>query len=59
MASLRRALRIAEATAPCLTGDTRVTLADGSERTLESLYEQAPEGLWVPDQGVPSYRGRG
>jgi 7-cyano-7-deazaguanine reductase len=19
----------------------------------------APEGLWVPDQGVPSYRGRG
>jgi len=22
-------------------------------------YGKAPEGLWIPDQGVPPYRGRG
>jgi ATP-dependent 26S proteasome regulatory subunit len=43
----RRALRLAETVAPCVAGNTRVTLADGSEQTIESLYQQSPENLSV------------
>lgn len=46
--NMRHALRLAESVAPCVTGDTRVTLADGSEQTIESLYHHGPaEELYV------------
>lgn len=37
--NMRKAIRVAESVAPCVAGDSRVLLADGSERTIESLYE--------------------
>ncbi len=37
--NIRSALRLAESVAPCLSGDTLIMLADGSERTLKDLYE--------------------
>lgn len=37
--NIRSALQLAESVAPCLSGDTRIMLADGSERTLKNLYE--------------------
>lgn len=36
--NMRKAIATAESVAPCVAGDTRITLADGSERTIESLY---------------------
>ena len=36
--NMRKAIRTAESVAPCVAGDTLITLADGSERTIESLY---------------------
>jgi 7-cyano-7-deazaguanine reductase len=28
---------------------------------IDVFYQtgESPEGLWIPDQGVPAYRGRG
>ncbi|MCI0458269.1 MAG: AAA family ATPase [Gemmataceae bacterium] len=43
----RRALRVAETCAPCVAGESRVTLADGSERTIESLYDDPGDDLRV------------
>jgi SpoVK/Ycf46/Vps4 family AAA+-type ATPase/intein/homing endonuclease len=37
--NMRKAIRVAESVAPCVAGDSRVLLADGSERTIQSLYE--------------------
>lgn len=37
--NMRKALRVAESVAPCVASDTRITLADGSERTIQELYE--------------------
>lgn len=45
--NLRQALKISEAIAPCVTGDTRVTLADGQEVPIKELYEGDIEHLEV------------
>lgn len=37
--NLRQALKISEAIAPCVTGDTQVTLASGEEVPIKELYE--------------------
>ncbi len=37
--NMRKAIRTAESVAPCVAGDTRITLADGSERTIQELYD--------------------
>ncbi len=43
----RAATRLIEAVAPCVTGETVVTLADGSVQTIESLWQDTPERLEV------------
>ncbi len=45
--NMRKAIRVAESVAPCVPGDTRVTLADGSEQTIEALYESGTDALEV------------
>jgi len=45
--NMRKAIRVAESVAPCLAGDTRITLADNSERTIQSLYEGQEDNLEV------------
>ncbi len=42
--NMRKAIATAESVAPCVTGDTRVTLADGSEERIDSLYARAEAG---------------
>jgi len=37
--NMRKAIATAESVAPCVAGDTRITLADGSERTIQSLFD--------------------
>lgn len=46
-ANVYRAIRIIEAASPCVTGDTHITLADGSTAPIEDLWEDGPEDLWV------------
>ncbi len=46
-ANVYRALRIVESVAPCVTGDTEITLADGSTTTIEELWQDPPEHLEV------------
>ena len=41
--NIRSALRLAESVAPCIAGDTQIVLADGSECTIESLYQRTSE----------------
>ena len=36
--NMRKAIATAESVAPCVAGDTRITLADGSEQTIEALW---------------------
>lgn len=45
--NMRKAIRVAESVAPCVAGDTLVTLADGSERTIEALYNGDQQSLEV------------
>ncbi len=45
--NLRNALRVAESVAPCVTGDTLITLADGRQIPIAQLYEQATEHFKV------------
>jgi SpoVK/Ycf46/Vps4 family AAA+-type ATPase len=45
--NMRKAIRVAESVAPCVAGDTRITLADGSERTIQSLYDGDERELQV------------
>jgi ATP-dependent 26S proteasome regulatory subunit/intein/homing endonuclease len=49
--NMRRAIATAESVAPCVAGDTRITLADGSERAIEDLYQNPPETLEVLGMG--------
>lgn len=42
--NIRKCLDIADAVAPCLTGDTKILLADGREVTIKSLYNKHPHG---------------
>lgn len=37
--NMRKAIATAESVAPCVAGDTRITLADGSERAIADLYD--------------------
>lgn len=46
-ANVYRAIRLIEAVSPCVTGDTHITLADGSTAPIEDLWEDGPEDLWV------------
>lgn len=45
--NMRKAISTAESVAPCVAGDTRITLADGSERTIESLFDSDETELEV------------
>ncbi len=45
--NMRKAIRVAESVAPCVAGDTLITLADGSERTIQSLYDGQDQELQV------------
>jgi ATP-dependent 26S proteasome regulatory subunit len=45
--NMRKAIRVAESVAPCVAGDTRITLADGSEETIQNLYESEQKHLKV------------
>lgn len=42
-----RVIGYLEAMAPCVTGDTLVTLADGTSRPIEELWSEAPADLRV------------
>jgi len=42
-----RAIKIIESVAPCVTGETQVTLADGSSRSIEELWQDGSEDLNV------------
>ena len=46
--NMRKAIATAESVAPCVAGDTRITLVDGSEKTIADLYEgnQAEMTVW-------------
>ncbi|MES4792451.1 MAG: hypothetical protein C4321_05220 [Chloroflexota bacterium] len=44
---MRKAIRMSESLAPCVAGETRITLADGSERSIQSLYEGEDQELSV------------
>jgi ATP-dependent 26S proteasome regulatory subunit len=37
--NIRKAIATAESVSPCVAGETRITLADGTEETIENLYE--------------------
>jgi SpoVK/Ycf46/Vps4 family AAA+-type ATPase/intein/homing endonuclease len=37
--NIRVALHLAESVAPCVAGESRIVLADGSERTIQDLYQ--------------------
>ncbi len=45
--NMRKAISVAESVAPCVAGDTRITLADGSERTIQELYDGDTDRLDV------------
>ena len=45
--NMRKAIATAESVAPCVAGDTRITLADGAERTIQSLYDGDERDLTV------------
>lgn len=45
--NMRKAIRVAESVSPCVAGDTRITLADGSERTIAELYQGSKTELTV------------
>ncbi len=45
--NMRKAIATAESVAPCVAGDTRITLADGSERTILDLWESKDATLSV------------
>ena len=45
--NMRKAIATAESVAPCVAGDTRITLADGSERTIQELYDGSTTDLTV------------
>ncbi|MBC8101707.1 MAG: AAA family ATPase [Cytophagales bacterium] len=45
--NMRKAIATAESVAPCVAGDTRITLADGSERTIQELYDGSETRLTV------------
>ena len=45
--NMRKAIRVAESVSPCVAGDTRITLADGSERTIAELYNGDETALKV------------
>jgi SpoVK/Ycf46/Vps4 family AAA+-type ATPase/intein/homing endonuclease len=36
--NMRTVLTLAESIAPCVSGDTRIVLGDGSEKTIEAIY---------------------
>lgn len=46
-ANVYRATNLIEAVAPCVTGETQVTLADGSTRPIEELWQDAPDNFDV------------
>ena len=46
-ANVYRAIRMIEAVAPCVTGETEVTLADGSVMPIETLWQESPKDLRV------------
>ena len=52
--NMRKAIRVAESVAPCVSGETRITLADGSERPISELYNDA-DSLEVLSM-TPDYR---
>ena len=52
--NMRKAIRVAESVAPCVSGETRITLADGSERPIAELYDEA-DSLEVLSM-TPDYR---
>jgi hypothetical protein len=55
--NMRKAIATAESVSPCVAGDTRITLADGSEKTIEALYdgdETALDVLAMDDQFRPA-----
>jgi ATP-dependent 26S proteasome regulatory subunit len=45
--NMRKAIATAESVAPCVAGDTRITLADGSERTIQEMYDGSETDLTV------------
>lgn len=46
-ANVYRAINLIESVAPCVTGDTEVTLADGSTQPIEELWQDPPENFEV------------
>ena len=45
--NMRKAIATSESVAPCVAGDSVITLADGSERTIQSLYDGKETALEV------------
>ena len=45
--NIRKAISTAESVAPCVTGDTRITLWGGAEKTIQELYEGQETELTV------------
>jgi hypothetical protein len=46
-ANVYKAIRIIEAAAPCVTGETEVRLEDGTSKTIEDLWKSPPKNLNV------------
>ena len=46
-ANVYQVTRMIDSMGPCVTGDTQVTLADGSLQTIESLWQDTPDNLEV------------
>lgn len=45
--NIRKAISTAESVAPCVTGDTRITLWGGAEKTIQELYDGQETKLTV------------
>ena len=45
--NIRKAISTAESVAPCVTGDTRITLWGGAEKTIQELYDGQETELTV------------
>lgn len=49
--NIRKAISTAESVAPCVTGDTRITLWGGAEKTIQELYDGDETELTVQGMG--------
>ena len=47
-ANVYRAIKVIESVAPCVTGETEVTLADGTTKSIETLWQESVSGSTEP-----------